>query len=605
MRVLFVSSECAPFSKSGGLADVAFSLPPALAAGGDEVAVITPLYRCVKQRFGDQLTKLIDMTVELGWRKIYCGLYWGELSGVSVYFVDNEEYFDRDRLYGYGDDDLRFAFFSRAVIELLPELNFRPQVLHCNDWESALTVIYLKDQAVLRPELRGIKTVYTIHNIAYQGQFGKNLLGDVFALDEGWYNGGLGFEYEGRQDINLMKGAMLMADAVSTVSPNYARELHSPRYGFGLQGVADIVSGKLYGILNGIDMDHYDPRTCPDIPANFSREDLRGKKECKRWIQEKFGIEQASHWPLLCVVARLVEQKGVELIRQVLPGLMDLGLQLIVFGQGDPEYVEYFNWARTQWPNQLGFSSDYNEPMASAVFAGADMYLMPSRFEPCGLSQMMAMRFGTVPIVHETGGLKDSVRPYSEFDGLGDGFAFVEYNAHALYVITREAVRLYFGDRQMWVRLMDRGMRKDFSWARSAERYHRMYEEILDNRDEANIPFDEAFETLKGLWEQIDRDNWIRYAGDIDPKYHRTLEITLKGRTEGVLNIRFVEGKIMISKGYSDFADAFAEATYDNFLDMATGRVSLDKLFLNGQLKFRGNLAKGYEFRRTLSPTRL
>ncbi len=604
MRILFVTSECAPYSKSGGLADVAFSLPPALKETGDEVAVITPLYRCVKQRFGDQLALVKEITVQLGWRRIYCGLWKGEREGVPIFFIDNLEYFDRDRLYGYGDDDLRFAFFSRAVVALLPELDFKPQVLHCNDWESALTVIYLKDEQVVRPEIRGIRTVYTIHNIAYQGQFGENLLKDVFGLSEGWYDGGLGYEFEGRRDVNLMKGAMLMADAVSTVSPNYARELHSPRYGYGLQGVADIVSGKLYGILNGIDMDHYDPRLCPDIPAKFSREDLSGKAKCKRWLQKRFGIEQASHWPLLCVVARLVEQKGIELIKQVLPGLMDLGLQLIVFGQGDPEYVEYFNWAKTEWPHQTGFSSDYSEAMASAVFAGSDMYLMPSRFEPCGLSQMMAMRFGTVPIVHETGGLKDSVRPYSEFDGLGDGLAFVEYSAHALYVTTREAARLYFGNAKVWAKLMDRGMRKDFSWQRSALRYNKMYEDIIDYREEADVPFDEAFETLKAAWEQIDRDNLVRYADDIDPAFRRTLEITLTGRAEGVLNIRFENGQIQINKGYSDFADAFAEATYDNFLDMASGKVSPDKLFLNGQLKFRGNLAKGYEFRRTLSPTR-
>ena len=601
MRILFVTSECAPYSKSGGLADVAFSLPPALKQSGDEVAVITPLYKCAMEKYGDQLTKLKTITVHLGWREIYCGLWRGEREGVPIYFIENLEYFDRDRLYGYGDDDLRFAFFSRAVIELIGDMPFKPQVLHCNDWESALAVIYLKDQQVTRPELRGIKTVFTIHNIAYQGQFGENLLWDVFGLDHGWYDGGLGFEYEGRRDVNLMKGAMLMADAVSTVSPNYARELHSPRYGYRLEGVADMVSGKMYGILNGIDMDHYDPRLCPDLPMNFSREDLSGKAECKRWLQAQFGIGQESHWPLLCVVARLVEQKGIDLIKQVLPGLMDLGLQLIVFGQGDPEYVEYFNWARTQWPQQLGFSSNYSEPMASRVFAGSDMYLMPSRFEPCGLSQMMAMRFGTVPIVHETGGLKDSVRPYSEFDGLGDGFAFVEYSAHALYVITREAARLYFGNRPVWLKLMDRGMRKDFSWKRSAGRYNQMYEEIIDNRDDVDVPFDEAFEILKGKIEQIDRDNWTRYEGDIDPHFTRTLEIAVTGRTEGKMHIRFTDGRIHVEKGYADYADAFVESTYDNYLDMAEGKVALDTLFLNGQLKFNGNLAIGYEFRRTLS----
>ena len=604
MRVLFVSSECAPFSKSGGLADVAFSLPPALKETGDDAAIITPLYKCVRDHYGDQMTYMTHITVRLGEREIWCGLWKGFRAEVPVYFVENRDFFDRDRLYGYGDDHLRFAFFSKAVIALLPVIDFSPQVLHCNDWESALTVIYLKDEQVLRPELRGIKTVYTIHNIAYQGQFGEYLMSSEFGLDPGWYDGGLGYEFEGRRDINLMKGAMLMADAVSTVSPNYARELHSPRYGYGLQGVADIVSGKLFGILNGIDMDHYDPRYCPDIPARFSREDLSGKAECKRWLQEKFGIQQESRWPLLCSVTRLVEQKGIELIRQVIPGLMDLGLQLIIYGQGDQQYIDYFNWARKQWPNQLGFSSDYNEPMASAVFAGSDMYLMPSRFEPCGLSQMMAMRFGTVPIVHETGGLKDSVRPYSEFDGQGDGFAFVEYSAHALYVTTREAARLYFGNQEVWRKLMDRGMRKDFSWRRSAMRYNQMYSEISDNRQAADVPFDEAFERLKGAWERIDADNRARNPEYVNPAYRRTLEVTVTGRTDGILNIRFSDGAIHISKGYSDFADAFATATYDNFLDMASGRVSMDKLFLNGQLKFSGNLAKGYEFREMLSPAK-
>ena len=603
MRILFVTSECAPYSKSGGLADVAYSLPPALKAAGQEIAVITPLYQCVRKNYGDTLTRVAEITVRLGWReRIYCGLWRGELSGVTVYFVDNLEFFDRPKLYGYGDDPLRFAFFSRAVISLLPQLDFMPQILHCNDWETALTVIYLKDEQVVRPELRNIRAVYTIHNIAYQGQFGENLLQDVFGLDQGWYDGGLGYEFEGRRDVNLMKGAMMMADAVSTVSPNYAREMHSDRYGCGLQGVADIVGGKLYGILNGIDMDRYDPSKCPNIPAHFSRNDISGKAQCKRRLQELFGLHQEARWPLLCCVSRLVEQKGIELIRQVLPGLMDLGVQLIVFGQGDQQYLDYFDWAKRTWPGQVGFSSDYSEPMADAVFAGSDMYLMPSRFEPCGLSQMMAMRFGTVPIVHETGGLKDSVRPYSGFDGLGDGFAFVEYSAHALYVTCREAIRLYFGDRKMWAKLMDRGMRKDFSWDRSAERYNRMYEGILDNREEADVPFDEAFETLKAAWEEIDRENLARHPDDFNPHYRRTLEITLTGRAEGKLNIRFADGAIHVNKGVSDFADAFAEATYDNFLDMASGRVSPDTLFLNGQLKITGNLAKGYEFRMVLSP---
>jgi len=392
MKVLFVTSECAPFSKSGGLADVAFSLPPALKAAGDDIAVITPMYQCVKERFGAQLEKTMETYIRLGNRESYCGLYRGENNGVTMWFVDNEEFFLRPRLYGYDDDKLRFAWFCRAVIDLLTHLDFIPDILHCNDWETALAVIYLKNDQAWRDDLRNIKSVYTIHNIAYQGQFGAEELTRTFALPEGWYDGGLGYVYEGRRDVNLMKGAMLMADAVSTVSPTYALELHHPEFGCGLQGVADMVEQKLYGILNGIDMAHYDPRTDKRIPHAFSVDDMAGKARCKAVIQKKFGLTQEPYWPLLVSVARLVEQKGIELIREILPQLMELGVQLIIFGQGDQHYIDYFNECTRRWPGQLGFSSDYSKEMASKVFTGADFYLMPSRFEPCGLSQMMAMR---------------------------------------------------------------------------------------------------------------------------------------------------------------------------------------------------------------------
>ena len=282
MKILFVTSECAPFSKSGGLADVAYSLPPALLEAGNEIAVITPMYQCVKERFGDQLTRVMEMTVELGGKSRYCGLYRGDLHGVTVWFVDNEDFFLRPRLYGYDDDKLRFAWFCRAVIALLDKLDFVPEILHCNDWETALAVIYLKNDQVSREELRRIKTVYTIHNIAYQGQFGSNDLADTFDLPWGWYDGGLAYEFEGRHDINLMKGAMMMADAVSTVSATYARELHRPEFGSGLHGVVELTDHKLRGILNGIDMDLYDPEKDPRLPDNFTVENMAGKAACKR-----------------------------------------------------------------------------------------------------------------------------------------------------------------------------------------------------------------------------------------------------------------------------------------------------------------------------------
>ena len=429
MNILFVTSECAPFSKSGGLADVAFSLPPALKQAGDNIEIIVPYYKMTRDRFEDEITFVKKCSCQLGERTIEYGLCRGQLHGVTVWFIEHEHFFHRPRLYGYGDDSLRFAFFSRVVVDLIGQLTFVPDILHCNDWETALSIIYLKNDAVLRDELKPIKSVYTIHNIAYQGQFGSSELTGTFGLPWGWYDGGLGYEFEGRKDINLMKGAMLMADAVSTVSPTYARELHYPTYGMGLQGVVDMVNHKLYGILNGIDVRHYDPSIDPLIPYKFDSRDRYGKTLCKREIQRIFGLNEEPEWPLLTSVARLNEQKGIELIKQILPQLMEMGVQLIVFGQGDQKYIDYFNWAKQNWPGQLGFSSDYNEPMASKIFAGADMYLMPSRFEPCGLSQMMAMRYGTVPIVHETGGLKDSVRAYKDFDGIGDGFAFSDYQA--------------------------------------------------------------------------------------------------------------------------------------------------------------------------------
>ena len=601
MKILFVTSECAPFSKSGGLADVAFSLPPALKKTGDDIAVITPLYLSARENYGSTMTFMKKTFVYLGPRRLECGLYRSELNGVTVYFIENDHFFHRPRLYGYGDDSLRFAFFCRAVINLLGDLEFMPDILHCNDWETALAILYLKNDAVLRGELGRIKTVYTIHNIAYQGQFGRSELTDTFSLPDGWYNGGLSYEFEGRQDINLMKGAMLMADAVSTVSPTYARELHYPYYAHGLQGVVDIINPKLYGILNGIDTDHYDPSHDPLIPYHFTSEDMSGKARCKREIQRLFGLDQQPEWPLLTSVARLVEQKGIELIRQILPRLMDMGVQLIVFGQGDQKYIDYFNWARTQWPGQLGFSSDYNEPMASAIFAGADMYLMPSRFEPCGLSQMMAMRYGTVPIVHETGGLKDSVRAYKDFDGIGDGFAFSDYQAKDLYLAIQEAVKLYFGDEAMFDKLRSRCMRKDFSWAKSAEQYNRMYEDICGGAGAGEpIAFEECFQQLKHCYLENERGNRLPHAED----YRRVVQITIIGRGEGTLHVRFVDGQLRVEPVSAPDAEAYVSCSFDNLLAMARGLVTVDKLFLSGQLRLNGNLSKGFEIRYLLAPGR-
>lgn len=598
MKILFVTSECAPFSKSGGLADVAASLPPALKKAGNEVAIITPLYQCARERFGDHMALVKERGVTLGGCVQHCGLYRGIHEGVTIWFVENDGLFGRPRLYGYEDDAYRFAFFCRGVIELLGDLDFMPEILHCNDWETALAVIYLKNDQEWRSDLQGIRTVYTIHNIAYQGQFGEIELGRTFDLPAGWFEGGLGYIYEGRRDVNLMKGAMLMADAVSTVSPNYARELHSPKYAHGLEGVADLVGNKFYGILNGIDMKLYDPGKDPRIPYHFTVKNMGGKAKCKASIQEKFGLEKQERWPLLASVARLVEQKGIELIQEILPSLMQMGVQLIIFGQGEQRYIDYFNWAKAQWPGQLGFSSDYTEDLASEIFAGADMYLMPSRFEPCGLSQMMAMRYGTVPIVHETGGLKDSVRAYSDFDGVGDGFSFMNYDGKALYLAILQAVKVYFGGEGIFEELRRRCMKKDLSWDKSAQLYNRMYSEICDGGSGEPLSFEEAFATLKRAYHRIDSRHRQQGGEELfKDGYRRVIQIQITGRGAGVFYVEFTKDQFVMEPYSYEGADAYVATSFDNLLALSKGKVSPDKLLMSGQLKLTGNLSKGAEIK--------
>ncbi len=604
MRILFVTSECAPFSKSGGLADVAFSLPPALAKAGDEIAILTPLYQCVWQRYQGELSFIMDVDITHGGTEYRCELYRGDRDGVPVWFLKYDPFFNRPRLYGYDDDKLRFAFFSRAVITLLPELGPLPDILHCNDWETALSVIYLKNDQVTRPELQAIRSVFTIHNIAYQGQFSAWELQTTFDLPEGWYDGGLGFEYEGRHDVNLMKGAMMMADAVSTVSPTYARELHHHRYGMGLEGVAHLVDNKLQGILNGIDMDHYDPARDPRLPFAFDADRMEGKAKCKAALQQSFGLEREAHFPLLSLVARLVEQKGVELIKELLPRLMDLGCQVVIYGQGDQEYIDYFRECVHRWPGQFGFSSDYTEDTAARVFAGSDFYLMPSRFEPCGLSQMMAMRYGTVPIVHETGGLKDSVRAYSDFDGVGDGFSFPEYTAQSLMMGIMAALRVYFCDEETFALLRRRCMEKDFSWDRSAQQYMRMYSRIAVGTEVEQIPFRDAYLQLKAAYVELEQANRKLNLERFPDPYHRVIQVHMTTQTDGFFFLCFDRAGDSFTFQIEPFtfhdADAFISVSFEHLMAMARGETTFDRLYLSGLLRVKGNLSKGAEMRTLL-----
>lgn len=475
MKILYAASEAVPFCKTGGLADVAGSLPAALAAQGAEVAVVLPLYQKVKERFGDQLYFECYDYVDLAWRHSYCGLFSMERDGVTWYFLDNEQYFRRPELYGYMDDGERFGFFSRAVVRMLPHLKFWPEVIHCNDWQTALVPIYLKDDGVREDRFRGIRTVLSIHNIEYQGRYGKETLGDLFGLDHGWADDGT-ILMDG--DVNLLKGAILCADAVNAVSPTYANELKMPYFAHRLDGIMRRCGYKLSGVLNGIDVKRYDPAADPHIAVNYSAADMAGKQADKAELQKLMGLRQEPYVPIVGIVSRLVSHKGLDLVCEVLHDMMELPLQMVILGKGDRKYEEFFQWAAQQYPGRMAVRLDYNEELSMAIYAGADLFLMPSKSEPCGLSQMIAMRYGTVPIVRETGGLKDTVSPYEAWRDAGNGFTFANYAGSDMLYVIREAVYLYKDYPDAFARLRARAMACDFSWARSAGEYLHIYSAV-------------------------------------------------------------------------------------------------------------------------------
>ena len=475
MKILYATSEAVPFCKTGGLADVAGSLPPALAEQGAEVAVVLPLYQRVKERFGSQLKFECYDYVNLAWRHSYCGLFSLEKDGVTWYFLDNEQYFLRPDLYGYIDDGERFGFFSRAIVRMLPHFKFWPDVINCNDWQTALVPIYLKDDGVREDRFRSIKTTLTIHNIEYQGRFGMQTLGDLFGLDHGWAEDGTIIM---DRDVNLMKGAILCADAVNAVSPTYANELKMSYFAHRLENIMRRCEYKLSGVLNGIDMKLYDPATDQRITTNYSVDDLAGKDADKAELQRMMGLREEPHVPIVAIVSRLVSHKGLDLICEVLHDMMELPMQLVILGKGDRKYEEFFHWAAQQYHGRMAVRLDYNEELSMAIYAGADLFLMPSKSEPCGLSQMIAMRYGTVPIVRETGGLKDTVQPYEAWRDAGNGFTFANYSSSDMLHVIREAVYLYKDYPDAFSRLRKRAMKCDFSWARSAKEYLRIYANV-------------------------------------------------------------------------------------------------------------------------------
>ena len=465
VRVLFASSEVAPFAASGGLADVAGSLPVYLNRSNCDVRVILPLYGSVSKAWRDKMRFVTYCYVSLSWRSAYCGIFELKDRGVTYYFIDNEQYFMRDSLYGEYDDGERFAFFSKAVIEALCRIDFEPDIIHCNDWQTAMIPVYLRDYRWVG-KLAAVKTLFTIHNIQFQGQYDPYILGDIFGLPESdlplmTWDGCL----------NLMKAAIELSDKVNTVSPTYAGEILDPWYSFGLDPLLKGLQFKLCGILNGIDFDTWNPETDPAIAANYSADDQEGKLACKKDVLSEFGLDDDGR-PLAVMIARLTEQKGVDLLAPIMDEVIKNGIQVAILGTGDSKYEQIFSEMSARYPGSCSARIAYNTALSKRMYAGADIFLMPSKTEPCGLAQMQAMRYGTVPIVRKTGGLSDSVRDCG--DGQGWGFTFQNYEPWDLYGAMIRAKDLYY-DWDAWKEVRTRAMRCDTSWSRSAESYKYLY----------------------------------------------------------------------------------------------------------------------------------
>lgn len=476
MKLFFAASEVAPFIKTGGLADVAGSLPNALAKLGHDVRVILPLYSAIPAMWRRQMTFLKSFHFPLSWRNAYCGLFSLAYQGLTYYFIDNEYYFQREGLYGQFDDGERFAYFSRAVVEVPIQLGWSPDIIHCNDWQTSLVPVYLLDARHREPLLMHTKSVFTIHNIEYQGQFDRNILGDVLGLDESYFREDM-LSYYG--DVNLVKGAIYAADYITTVSPTYAKELQYAFYAHGLEGVIADNYHKFTGILNGIDMEHNNPATDPFLPAPYSAADPSGKAACKAALQEKLGLNVDPDVPIIACISRLVAHKGYELVTAAFPKILEHYVQFVVLGTGDWGIESFFRMAAQEYPGRVSANLMYSAELASQLYAGADLLLMPSISEPCGLSQMIAMRYGTVPIVRLTGGLKDSVPSYNPTTVTGLGFTFGSITPGDLLGAIDRGLETYETDRPNWAALMKRGMTTDFSWDQSAAAYEKVYQQVM------------------------------------------------------------------------------------------------------------------------------
>ena len=477
MNILFAASECVPFVKTGGLADVVGSLAPVLAKKGHDVRVILPLYGAIPDAYVEKMRHMVDFEVELGWRRQYCGIESMEMNGVTWYFVDNKYYFDRNYIYGMGGDEYeRFGFFCRGVLNALPLLHFIPDIIHCNDWQTGMIPALLKIQYAHLTDYTGIRTVFTIHNLQYQGIFGIDQFKDLFGLGDSLFTADK-LEHYGA--ANCMKAGIVYADEVTTVSPSYAEEIQTAYYGERLDGLLRAKRNHLSGVLNGIDMDAYNPATDSEIVAHYTSEEMGGKALNKRALQEELGLDIDPDVPIIGMVGRLSNQKGLDLVDYIIADLMAENVQLVVLGMGESRYVNLFSWAEGEYRGRVAARFTMDSGLAHRIYAGCDLFLMPSQFEPCGLSQMIAMRYGTVPIVRETGGLRDTVLSYNEFTGEGNGFTFFNYNAHDMLHVIQRAMKYYLKDPEVWRLLQKRGMSGDYTWDRSAAKYVELYRGML------------------------------------------------------------------------------------------------------------------------------
>lgn len=475
MQIVFASAECAPFVKTGGLGDVAGSLPAALVRAGAEVIVMVPMYATIKDEYKAQMEHFSDFYVSLGWRNEYCGLEKLEHDGVTYMFIDNERYFARDYPYGFFDDGERFAFFSKAITESLQHLpaGFECDILHCNDWQTALAPVFLREFYQGLPLYDRVKTVFSIHNVAFQGQFSDTVMEDILGVAH--IPAAVSQLRCDACSINYMLGALRYADAITTVSPTYANEIQTPEFGEGLDGVLRERSYALQGILNGIDVAGFDPATDKRIAANYTVEDRSGKAVCKAKLQEELGLEVRDDRPLMVMVTRLTRQKGMDLVMYALDRILSGGVQVAVLGTGDRDYEDGLRYFQDKYPGTMVARIEFDPALSQRMYAAADMFLMPSKFEPCGLSQIIAMRYGTLPIVRETGGLKDTVIPYNKFTGEGTGFSFSNFNGDEMGDAVFRAARLFWDNRDAWNQLVTQAMSQDFSWTRSADKYLDLY----------------------------------------------------------------------------------------------------------------------------------